>query len=157
MATWSHLEGKLDEVPQDPEKADVFFAAVRELPTELPALIAKLNEHLDKRDDLKSSEKQNNFALETVKYALAKAMKAQGLESVVAGGYRFTPVPEPYASVTDKKELIDWAIKDGAAETLQFPWQTLQALVKIALDAGTELPPGVDVYLKRDVRRTKSK
>lgn len=158
MGKWSKLDGTLPEAPQDQsERTQKLFAACDELAgTPVPELAKILSDAKQAKDAVKEAEKEANFNLEVAERAMIFAMKQAGIESIVVDGYRFTPSPEPYPQVTDKKALLDWAL-EHMRDNLSLHPSTLSAIVKQALEGQGELPPGVDVFLKRSVSRTKSK
>lgn len=159
MGTWSGLVGKIEDLPQEPnERTQKLFAQVDSLletstTTEIAAILNRAHEA---KAAASEAEKTANFDIEAAEIALRKAMERDGLESMVTDGYRFTPKPEPYPKVDDKPALLAWAL-EHMRDNLALHHKTLVALVKEALESGSELPPGVDVFLKRSFTRTKQK
>lgn len=83
------------------------------------------------------------------KFTTAVSLDEQTGES--SGGDTFYVQPEPYASVRDRDANREWAVANGLESLLQIPWQTLNAMTKERLEAGEELPPGVEVFIKTKV------
>jgi hypothetical protein len=155
VGKWSHLDGKVPDLPQDPDRKDAFFAEVDKLKGKSTAYIAGvLDEAKERKTELEKSVKKANFAIDVADYAMRQAMQAEGLKSVVIGGFRYTPSPEPYANVTDRQAFLAWAMQN-MKDNLNINWNVLQATVKAALDTGDEFPPGVDVHLKKTISRRK--
>lgn len=156
MGKWSYLKDSVAEVPVA-DYSEQLLADMRELEglsvADLAALYAE-------RDDLASeaatAQKTADRRLDAVRRVLVQRMEQQGLDSVTTGGYRFTPTPEPYPSVTDRAANLAWA-KEAMPDALQIQWQTLKSAVKSALETGDVLPAGVTLYLKTTLRRTKTK
>jgi hypothetical protein len=157
MGKWSHLVGKLKDKPVDPSYEQALMARVDELMAEEKQTLA-LNYEDNEQDiaDLEKDVKDRKFEQEAILAAMTRKFKDEGLESAVIAGHRWTPVPDPYASVKDRAAFLEWA-EQHMRENLQLPWQTLNATVKAALEVGDELPPGVEVFLKRGFKRTKQK
>lgn len=144
-------------LPGDPTRQDALNAALDALKSKSVAELSELyNAADDRKKQIEKDEKTVNFDLEVLTRALNDKLKEDDIESVVTNGYRYTPKPEPYAQVTDKATFLEWAHAE-MRDNLNLPWQTLNAVVKAALESGAELPPGVDVYIKRGIHRTKQK
>lgn len=152
---WAYLKGQLPTLPADPSYGQALMAQIdtyRELPlAEIAAAYNDLDEELEEREQ---ELKDLKLRREAAERAMDQKMDAAGLESVTAAGYRWTPKIEPYPQVKDKSALRVW-IDEHMRDNLSLPFQTLKATVKAALEAGDELPPGVEVFLKRSFTRTK--
>lgn len=159
MGKWTKLaeSGTYANQPGDPTRADAVNAELDKLKDKTTAELADLYNAADKRKkDAAAEEKAANFDLEVLTKALDRNLKNTGLDSVVTNGYRYTPTPEPYATVSDKAAFLAWA-HEHMRDNLDIAWATLNAVVKSDLESGAELPPGVDVYIKRGIHRTKQK
>jgi len=157
MGKWSHLVGKLKDKPVDPSYEEALLARVDELMSQDKATLAatydKYEEHVIK---IEKDLKETKFLQEAISRAMLRKFADEGLESAVIGGHKWTPVPEPYASVSDKALFLAWA-EEHMHDNLTIPWQTLNAVAKAALESGDELPAGTDVFLKKSFKRTKQR
>jgi hypothetical protein len=88
--------------------------------------------------------------------AMLRKMENAKLDSVVTGGYRWTPSPEPYPQVKDRVALREWAVRNGMEDALAIPHQTLKATVKAALENHEELPEGIDIFAKTTFSRRRA-
>lgn len=157
MGKWSHLVGKVPNLPVDPSYEQALYARVDELSTLDKADLAERYALLDQvKNTLDKASKDLDFDMTAITMLMSKRFQDEGLESAVIGGYRWTPKPDPYAQVKDKAEFLKWAL-EHMQSNLQIPWPTLNSIVKANLESGEELPPGVDVFLKRSFTRTKQK
>ncbi len=101
-------------------------------------------------------EKEANFELQAADMAMQRAMKAQGLDTVIVNGWRCTPSPTPYAQVKDKAALLEWSM-ENMRDSLTLHHGTLQAVVKAALKGEGDMPDGTDVFMSRSISFTKAK
>lgn len=157
MGKWSAISDKFPALPGDPSRQDALTAALDALKDKSVAELSELyNAADDRKKQIAKDEKAVNFDLEVFTRAFDAKLDAEDLESVVTNGYRYTPTPEPFAQVTDKVKFLEWAHQE-MRDNLNIHSGTLNAVVKAALESGAELPPGVDVYIKRGIHRTKQK
>lgn len=157
---WSFLKDRYPQAPlsDDRRYVDQVATNLREYSDLTLVELAHLYDDLFERKDQIDRELQDVKArLDATASLVGARLDDQGLESVVINGYRWTPVYDPYPSVRDKAKLRAWAA-DHMPDNLTLHPQTLRAVVRDALDpdAGSfELPPGVDIFVKRSFRRTK--
>jgi hypothetical protein len=162
MGVWTKLDnaGTYKERPvEEPgsEREQKLYAEVDRLKVlPLTEIVAAIEAAKAKKAAATALEKEGNFELQAADTAMQRAMKAQGLETVVVGGWRCTPSPEPYGQVKDKAQLLDWAL-EHMRDNLSLHHGTLQSLVKSALKGEGELPPGLDIYMGRSISFTKAK
>ncbi len=152
---WAHLKDQFPALPMAPAYGDVLTAQMEAFRAMPMAQVAE--EYNDLAEELAEREqevKELKLKLEAAERVLDQQMEATGLDSAVIAGYRWTPKVEPYPLVTDKSVLRDW-VDSHMPDNLALPFQTLRSVVKDALEAGDQLPPGVDVFLKRSFSRTK--
>ncbi|HKW08661.1 MAG TPA: hypothetical protein VJS19_13940, partial [Candidatus Dormibacteraeota bacterium] len=77
---------------------------------------------------------------------LRQTMEAQGMESVVMHGFRWTPSPEPYPIIEDRDQLKAWLEQEHPHEW-QVPHQAVKRLLKSALKGEDQMPAGVGVFM----------
>ncbi len=58
---------------------------------------------------------------------------------------------EPYAQVTDRDAVREWAITSGLERSLTLPWQTLNSHMKELLVLGEPLPKGVKIWSRTKI------
>lgn len=68
----------------------------------------------------------------------------------------FSLVDTPYGTVADRREFLKWIEETGQKDLLSVNASRVSALVKDALENGTEPPPGTSFFLKTEVRQYKS-
>ena len=158
IGKWSHLHGRYPAL-EDPNPT--YAATLREAVDlkrtwSVDALTADYNEAAADVARLKQALKDAKFALEATEHALAARLEADNLDSVTASGYRWTPTIEPYPQITDRAAYAPWAETGPLAEARSIPSATLKSYVKGLLDESSPLPPGVDVFLKPVLHRTKA-
>ena len=153
---WAALVGTIPNIPPDASYDQAMIAKVDALREFSVADLVDLYNKADEvRDERKKALSEAEFDLEALTRALTDKMDTESLESVTAHGYKFTPVPEPHPTVKDKAALRAWA-QTHMPDNLALPWQTLKAVTKESLENGDTLPAGIDVFLKRSLRRTKA-
>lgn len=158
MGKWSHLEKEgIPEKPREQnERTKRLFQEVDKLKLKsLDEVAHALLEGQARKKRAAEEEKEANFEIEVAEITLRKLLKAQGLDSVVMRGHRFTPEPAPWPQVKDKHALLEWA-KENMPDEIQMHASVLLRTVKQALDGEGELPPGVDVYFSSGISVTKS-
>ncbi len=170
MGTWSKLTApdgtpypdKPIEYEGGSERQIKMFARIDELKELATAVItAQFDAAKARKEELAKLEKENNFELEACTRALTSKLQGDEMETVVINGYRYTQSPEPHITVADKSETIPYLVENLPAY-LDVSWNALNSAVKTFLKGGedcalTELPPGVEIYMKRGIHRTKVK
>jgi hypothetical protein len=100
-------------------------------------------------------ERAINVKLEALSQLLVEKLEGADFEAVqLRGGVSVSLQDKPYPSVVDRKKLFGWIKKTRMASLLSVHHQTLVGLVTEALAAGTNPPPGVEVYLKTSAKAT---
>jgi len=153
---WAHLKEKLPALPVDPSYEEALVSQMAVYQGMNLAYVAQ--EYNDLEEELAEREKEiqrMKLQLEAASRVLGQKMEDASLESAVMAGYKWTPKFEPYPQVKDKAALRAW-VDDHMSDNLSLPFMTLKSVVKDALEAGDELPPGVEVFLKRSFSRTKA-
>ena len=160
MAKWAFLKGKVpertNEEPGYAERYTEFKTACAELNFE--ELSQRLTENRDQKSDLESDLKDVNLNIAVLEKLVIEKLEAAGIESVVAGGYRLTPSPEPTFSKRDGQKLREWAAENGMVDLLTINSQTLTSIAKDYFLEHGEAPPGTELtgtYTK--LSRTKQK
>lgn len=87
--------------------------------------------------------------------ALWDRMDGDDVDMIRVGSVTFSKkTPMPYAVVQDKYQLYEWAVEQGNAPELFEPGPRAKLLnerVRLAIDNGEELPPGLGFYTKQTV------
>ena len=155
---WAFLRTRFPALPTDAKYDVVMDEQMRafagrelaELGHQCNAIEQALDEHEMRVRDLKLQH-------EAVLRVIAHKMDVAALDSIVMAGFRWTPTYEPHPVVTNKAALRAWATR-FMPDNLSLPSMTLKSVVKDALDPETgshELPPGLDVFVKRSFKKTK--
>lgn len=167
MGKWSHLETATDEqgrpkyqeAPPSPNEAynTRVFSRVDELSRlEFKALADVYEAAYQEEERAEAVKKAASFETEAAERALLRKMRDLGMERVSINGRSLTPSVEPYANTIDKAALIEFMIRTQPLNLLVHHG-TLSSLVKQAISGEAEMPPGVDVFLKKRLLRPKSK
>lgn len=154
-AKWAWLRGKYPTLPVDPEYADV-LSHYRDLyrdktPEQLAALLNELDEIKTIQERFVSSTNAQIVAAERL---LVDLMVNKGIERIKVGGYSFAPKPEPVAKVENQSEWLEH-VKEEMPDILSVNHQTMSAIVRRALEAGADLPPGISVEVRDTISRKK--
>jgi len=89
---------------------------------------------------------ENNAAIRACELLILKHLERSGLESVrAADGGLFTKSNEPSFKVTDPEKVDKWIDDNGYQDLRKVDANTLKALFRKALDAGEDVPDGVDI------------
>lgn len=118
----------------------------------------RLTASRDVKSGLESDLKDINLNIAVLEKLVIEKLEAAGIDSVVAGGYRLTPSPEPVFSKRDPRALREWALESGQADLLTIHSQTLSSIAKDYFLENAEAPPGLELtstYTK--LSRTKQK
>lgn len=112
------------------------------------------------KDELEARIKELNAASEALGQLLKERFEAQEMRSVkTEGGQLLYLNIEPYVGVADRAKFEGWV---EARKELDYLWSvhpgTLGTMVKGLLEEGkdSELPEGIDVFLKTSVRMRKA-
>lgn len=156
MGKWSHLVGTLKPEPTTGPWEVKVRALVEDFKSRpLRDNLATYEEQQSLKESLKQDMSDVTAMLEALTRVIDQTLEAQNLERVVSCGRSYSVSPEPIAHVTDKAALRAWA-EEHAPDNLSLHHQTLQALVKAALEGDGEMPAGVDCYLRRTLTRRKA-
>jgi hypothetical protein len=122
------------------------------------ALSIALSDAREVKDDLAAKLSDANLDVTVIERLVIEKLESAGLESVVAGGYRLTPSPEPVFQKKDARALREWAEREGFTDLLTINAQTLTSLAKEHFLNNGEPPAGVELtgtYTK--LSRTKAR
>lgn len=119
---------------------------------ELAKLRAEKDRTRKEADDAK-------LAYDVAHLALWERMDGSGVGSVEIDGKLYSKVaPQPYGTVADKAALRRWAVDEGNMPELfeaEPRAQLINELVRLRIDNGEELPPGINFYVKNTVSQRK--
>jgi hypothetical protein len=152
---WAWLRGKYPELSEEPEYEDVVAASRRRYEgrtlAELAACLNTLEEIKEIQERYVSS---TNADIAAVEQLMQKRFDVEQTESIRVGGYAFAPKAEPVASVEDAVAWLEH-VRETQPEILTVHYQTMQSIVKQALEANEALPPGVKINVRTTISRRK--
>jgi hypothetical protein len=122
--------------------------------------IRALRDLRDEKDRTKRAADKARMAYDIAHLALWERMDSTGVGSVKIDGTLYSQnKPKVYGTVADKEEFRRWAVDEGNAPEL-FEFDPRDALVnefvRLRIDNGEPLPPGVNFYTKQTVSQRKS-
>ncbi len=159
MGKWSYLkkQDRFQPLPPDPKTWEQIREKVDALRgTSIVSLAESINGFEERKAELTAELKEVNKEITAHERALSNKMENDGLESVVAAGYRWTPSPEPFAQIADPAAFMAW-VRENMPDSLSLNEKIRQSLVKGAIEKNEPLPPGLDVYMKESFSRKASK
>lgn len=116
------------------------------------ALASEYRRLRDAKDEVEKVESRLNLEIEAISQLLVEQYEADGTSSIaLATGGSVSTQLEPYAQVTDRDVVREWAVKEGLERQLALPWQTANALVKDRLLKGEPEPPGMKAYVRTKI------
>lgn len=153
---WSWLKGKYPALPVEPEHTDVIAAAMdTHRSKSIEELAAEANRLEDEKADIEQTLAGVDAELTAVERLMESAFEATGVEKIVIGGYAFAPKVAPASTITDPVSWLAW-VNETMPEILSVNANTRHALVARALEAGEEVPPGLEVNVRTSISRRKS-
>jgi hypothetical protein len=156
MGKWDALRETLPALKEDPTYEEALFAmSDAHRGKGLDALAESYTEVKGRKDTLNVELSAIDLELSALERVILETLDAQGLDSIVTGGYRYTRSPAPYPKIEDRPALLAW-VSETMPELLTVNAQTLGAVTKQRLEQGEALPPGVSVYLKETIARRKA-
>lgn len=108
----------------------------------------------DCKKEHEAAIRELNVVEEALGQLVLNHMEDEGIDKFGAAGATFWIGDEPYASVEDKVKVREWFERNGMRDCLGVNYQTLSAIVKERLVEGAEMPEGVKVYVKSQLRAT---
>jgi hypothetical protein len=94
----------------------------------------------------KRISEEDNAAIKALELLILKALEGQGVESFRdPAGRLFNSKPEPSFKILDPVAVDKWIDEQGYSDLRKVDTNTLKALFRKALEAGTDIPEGVDV------------
>lgn len=155
---WAHLKGKVPERPLQggseylTKLREDMDDARRKTKQELAEQELDLTEQIAVHElNLKNAQRRQKAA----RIVLTEKMENEGVDSMRAVGYTWTPSVEPYPNIEDKAAYQAWARKH-MPDTMTVPHQTTKATVKQCLENDEPLPDGVGLYLEATFSRRKA-
>ncbi len=153
MGKWSHLKDKLPPLPDaNPKHKELVDEAKKRF---VDKSLREINELYAKIRALKVQKEGERAALQiqqdAVEAIIIEKYDEMGTSNMKTEFGTISTSPEPYASTTDPKAMIQWVKDDGLEDSLTLPWQTLNKHLKLLLEAGQEPMPGVEAYIRTKV------
>lgn len=157
MGKYSGLKGKLPAFEPDKKWQDKINDVKKQIIGEVddvtfanPNWLARryVNLRLEKQE-LSEQLSELNTQIEALVQMLTERFDTDGTSTLkLSDGVSLSLKDEPYPVVKDSYALRGWIESTGQTAMLTLPTQTLKGFVKMALEQGSELPPGVEVFLK---------
>lgn len=122
---------------------------------DLEALAKELNELEAEKERLEQETRGINLRITACERVMESAFESKGVDSIVVGGYRYTPKIEPAPKVSNAAEWLEYAF-EHYRDNLSIHAQTLKGIVGRALEAGEDMPPGIEVNVRTSISRKKS-
>lgn len=151
---WSNLKGKVEKFQQDPgwqseiEKAKEHYLGFSKL-----QLCSELSDEDLAKKRVEAELHGINTRREALSQLLLTQLEDEGSTTIKNAFGTFFMADEPYSKVADKARYLEWIAEQGLQSLLSVPYQSTNAQVKARLEAGETLPPGVEVFIKTQVRR----
>ena len=155
MGKWDDVLTRLTKLP--PEFRDGGHSYQEQVRLAASQLVESKPEDLARRwkklraeeEELEVQAKALRLQLRAVEMKMEESFEASGVKRIefVEGG-SVTHNPEPHTVVVDKDAFRKWCIENGLQDQLNLIWQTTNSIVKQRLDAGQDLPPGLDCFAK---------
>lgn len=156
MGKWTHLKDTYPTLPEDPSRLEAMQAHLDRFREMLPAELAAVHDAADaRRKAYEADVEQATLERDAARMVLATKIQNAGLESIKVNGYNYTPTTEPFPNVTDKAALLAYGM-DGHPEILTYAHGTVKTLLKAHLEGEGDKLPGVDIYMKPALSRTKA-
>lgn len=173
MGKWTKLKGKYPRLPLETDyqqKVNVVLDSQAPefvlSPAEHSGRIYKVRELSDfqiaalynaargRKDELEADLKVVDLEIEAYSRLLVDRFEAAGETSkTFDGGTVLSLGDEPYPTVKDQALMMAWLKRKGLESLLTLNYQTMSSLVKNAIQEGSELPDGVDIFIKTKVTR----
>ena len=150
---WSNLKGTYPAAdPQGSADGDWFTNFVKPALQKHEALeIGELQDLLMKHKARKAEREkriseEDNAIIKAAELLLLKAYAKAKIESSRdAAGRLFTASDEPYFKILDPEKVDKWIDEQGYADMRRVDPNSLKALFRKHLEAGTDIPDGVDI------------
>jgi hypothetical protein len=156
MGKWSGLKDKFTAFVQDPtyqQKVDLEKKTLAKLSRVLRC--AKYAAFKRLKEAAEDEIEKLNVKLEALSQLLVDDLEGEAETKITNDTGTFSIKDEPYPSVKDKLAFHAWVRSSGQEEILTVNYMTMSAIVKAKIEAGEEIPPGVDVFIKTSIRWTK--
>lgn len=153
---WSWLKGKYPSLSDAPEHDEVIAAAMEvHRSKSIEELAAQANTIEDEKADVERTLAGINAELTAIERLMERAFEATSVEKIVIGGYAFSPSLKPTAKITDPVAWLAW-VNEEMPEILMVHAGKRDAIVALALEAGEDVPPGIEVNVRTSISRRKS-
>jgi hypothetical protein len=96
-----------------------------------------------------------NVEVAAVEQMLWQAYENANVSSIKSGDRVVAVEQQPYAKVIDPGALRAWAIENGHEGNLSLPWQTVNALAKLAILGEGSMPDGIEVQAQTTTKLRK--
>lgn len=154
MGKWIGLRGKYPDLPRDDAitaEVDALVGVDREVLTQ------EIDRLEEEKTRLEACLKDVKFDLEVYETALLRDMRSSRLDSFTSDGRSWSMGEEPHPRVLDRTANVEWAQRYDPS-VLSIQWQSLKALVKLALEhpESNEMPEGIEIYRKPVLHRRKA-
>lgn len=157
---WSNLKGQYPAAKQLEGEGDWFDMVREELKTldgvEVGELMAQLTSIKKAKAQLEAKVSEHNAWIKAREMRILEFLEKQKVDSVRDGdGGLFYKQEEPAFKIADQQKVDEWIDEQGYDTLRTINAQTLKGLLKKALEAGTDLPDGVDVEFATLLRSPK--
>ena len=124
----------------------------------LKQLVEAFEDHKKAKEVIESELEKLNTDLEALQQLIIEQFAEDGLTSIkTEKGATLVVRTSVYPRVANKSLVMDWIRKNRATEMLMVSHTSLRSVCTELLEAGKELPAGVEVYLKDSLSLRKSK
>lgn len=168
MGKYSDVVKKLEKLPTDDSKD--YQAKVQEMrgkiaakfrekypnrPLDAAAVVELYDAIRDVKEAHEELEKAINLELRALEQMLEERYEDMGVDKLrLESGVNVALEREPAAQVKDRDAFREWCVREGYANELQLPHQTMNKITKERLTNGEEPPPGVAAFYRvKFVRR----
>lgn len=157
MGKWDALKDKFPALPADAGRMDLLKAHLDAWRDKTTAELVDLYEaRRSEQEELQDLAKAKGLEAEAAETLLLEKIAAVGMDRITRNGRNYTPVTEPWPVIQDKAALLAYGT-NGHPEVLTYAHGTVKSLMKAFLEGEGEKLPGVDVYMKHSLSRTKAK
>lgn len=154
MGKWQNLRGTVEKFQQEPGwQQEIDQQKAKYVGQSKLQLCGELNDEDLAKKRLEEELHQVNTRREALNQLILERLEADGDQKINNAFGTFYIADEPYSKVADKQAYLKWIGEQGLDSLLSVPYQTTNAQVKARLEAGQQLPPGVEVYVKSSIRR----
>ena len=151
---WQNLRGTLEPFKQEEGwQQQIDLVKKEHVGLSKLELCSELVDEDHEKKRLEEALQACNTRREALNQLILDKLEAEGDEKITNGMGTFYISDSPYSAVRDKERYLKWIREQGLEALLSVPYPTTNAQVKARLEAGQPLPPGVDVFIKSQIRR----